>query len=64
MKKRLSTVFITMLVIGLICAGTAYQLAVMNCPSACAAMCTFAFIFLWAPFMLPDHEKYTAKRGR
>jgi hypothetical protein len=64
MKKRLSNVFISMMVIGIMSAGAAIQLAVLNCSSACAVMSTFGFIFLWAPFMLPDEEKYTVKRER
>lgn len=61
MKKRLSSAFITMIVVGVICAAFAVQLFYLHAPEACAVLSVFAFIFLWVPFMLPDHEKYTMK---
>ena len=61
MKKRLLSAFITMIVVGIICAPFAVQMFYLNAPEACAVLSVVAFIFFWVSFMLHDHEKYTMK---
>lgn len=58
--KRYSNSFIGMMLLGIMCLICTICLMTIEqpSPSAAAVMATFSFIFLWAPNMLPDEEKY------
>ena len=56
---KYSNGYIGCMLLGVMCAINAVWLIVEGrSPGACAIMCTSAFIFLWAPQMFPDEDKY------
>ena len=61
--KKYSSAYILLMITGLLCTANAFVMWNYKAPAACAVMCVFAFIFLWAPQMLPDNEKYKQTKG-
>ena len=55
--KRYSNGYLITVAIGVMFAIQAYILHSIH-PDVCAVLTVFAFLFLWAPQMLPDYEKY------
>lgn len=57
--KRYSNSYIGMMILGIMCLiCTIWLMVQQSSPGAAAVMATFSFIFLWAPQMLPNDEKY------
>jgi hypothetical protein len=58
MKKKYSKVYIMCIIIGLLTGLCSYMLFKINEPELSAVISVFTFLFLWAPQMMPDSDKY------
>lgn len=63
---KYSTAYYKMMILGVVFTILAISFMIERQNATLSAVCTvFAFIFLWAPQMLPDHEKYSDEyRGK